>query len=144
MLNSDSKTPNRIDEIRKDFKKNLTDAKDRFISYLKENQTIEQQSIIDKSLEEIEYDRYVYIRNIAYPVKNALCECGRGWNALLYISPPINKPFKPMKKDGKIVYAVAPKFAWYDYHVYHRECLELKLGKSKFDLLVISGEIFTE
>lgn len=142
MSNLDSKR-SKFEETQEVLKQNVLDAKDRFISYLRSKQTIEPQSIIDKSLEEIKYDRYVMIKNKGYPVKNALCQCGRGWASRLYFNPPNNIPFHPMKKDGKTVYAVPCKFAWYDYHVYHRECLEKKLGNS-FDSLVISGEIYTE
>ena len=85
------------------------------------------------------------IKNLAYPVKNDLCPlCTRGWAATLHKTPPVKIPFKPMLHNGVMVYSVKPKFTWYEFHVYHQECLLAKKGQLTFDSLVLSGEIITE
>ena len=108
---------------------------------------------LDKHIDEMECNQYIEINNKTYPIKSVFCRgCGGAWGSKLYDKPPKNITSFPMEKDGKTVYAVPRKFAWYKNYAYHRECLEKKftllkrflLRRKSFNTLVKLGEISTE
>jgi len=82
------------------------------------NQTIEEWCKNTKNIERGLY--LVVIQGASIPVKNQTCPyCTKGW------AEPV-------------------KFAAFRNRVCHRECLERRLGKRRFELLLAEKKIITE